>query len=47
MQRIHPVDSEGKSGCDPKVLEMLEKMNSQEQDKTNPIWKGLEKFKDN
>ncbi|WP_295117361.1 DUF177 domain-containing protein [uncultured Chitinophaga sp.] len=47
MQRIHPVDSEGKSSCDPKVLEMLDKMNSQEQDKTNPIWKGLEKFKDN
>lgn len=47
MQRIHPDDAEGKSGCDPKVLEMLAKMNDQEQQKANPIWKGLEKFKDN
>ncbi len=47
MQRIHPDDSNGKSGCDPKVLEMLEKMNKQADDKTNPIWKGLEKFRDN
>lgn len=47
MQRIHPDDANGKSGCDPKVLEMLEKMNKQGEDTTNPIWKGLEKFRDN
>ncbi|WP_343306392.1 DUF177 domain-containing protein [Chitinophaga niabensis] len=47
MQRIHPDDANGKSGCDPKVLEMLDKMKEQGEDKTNPIWKGLEKFRDN
>jgi uncharacterized metal-binding protein YceD (DUF177 family) len=47
MQRIHPNDSNGNSGCDPKVLEMLEKMHQQVKDSDNPIWKGLEKFKDN
>lgn len=47
MQRIHPDDASGKSGCDPKVLEMLDRMKEQGEDKTNPIWKGLEKFRDN
>ncbi|MRG45676.1 DUF177 domain-containing protein [Chitinophaga sp. SYP-B3965] len=47
MQRIHPDDANGKSGCDPKVLDMLNKMKEQGEDKTNPIWKGLEKFRDN
>lgn len=47
MQRIHPDDASGKSGCDPKVLDMLNKMKEQGEDKTNPIWKGLEKFRDN
>lgn len=47
MQRIHPDDANGKSGCDPKVLDMLAKMKEQGDDKTNPIWKGLEKFRDN
>lgn len=47
MQRIHPDDANGKSGCDPKVLEMLEQMKQQGEQQTNPIWKGLEKFRDN
>lgn len=47
MQRIHPDDANGKSSCDPKVLDMLAKMKEQGDDKTNPIWKGLEKFRDN
>jgi uncharacterized metal-binding protein YceD (DUF177 family) len=46
MQRIHP-EKDGASGCDPKVLEMLDKMNQQAGDKENPIWKDLDKFRDN
>jgi uncharacterized metal-binding protein YceD (DUF177 family) len=46
MQRIHP-DVNGKSGCDPKVLEMLDKMNQQDGAKENPIWKGLDQFREN
>lgn len=47
MQRIHPDDSTGKSGCDPKVLDMLDQMNRQADDKDNPIWKDLDKFREN
>ncbi|QHS60148.1 YceD family protein [Chitinophaga agri] len=47
MQRIHPEDSTGKSGCDPKILEMLDQMNRQANEKENPIWKDLDKFRDN
>lgn len=47
MQRIHPDNSDGSSGCDPKVIEMLEKMSRQAKENDNPIWKGLDKFKDN
>ncbi|MBC9931962.1 YceD family protein [Chitinophaga qingshengii] len=47
MQRIHPDTADGKSGCDPKVIEMLERMNRQANENDNPIWKGLDKFKDN
>ena len=47
MQRIHPDNSEGKSGCDPKILEMLENMSQQSGEKDNPIWKDLDKFRQN
>lgn len=47
MQRIHPDGPDGKSGCNPQVLEMLDKMNQQNAAQSNPIWKGLDKFKDN
>jgi uncharacterized metal-binding protein YceD (DUF177 family) len=47
MQRIHPNNSEGKSGCDPKILEMLDNMSQQSGEKDNPIWKDLDKFRQN
>lgn len=47
MQRIHPDNSEGKSGCDPKILEMLDNMSQQSGEKDNPIWKDLDKFRQN
>ncbi|WP_143307285.1 YceD family protein [Chitinophaga vietnamensis] len=47
MQRIHPDKPDGTSGCNPKVIEMLERMNQQAKENDNPIWKGLDKFKDN
>lgn len=47
MQRIHPDNADGKSGCNPKVIEMLDQMNQQAKENDNPIWKGLDKFKDN
>lgn len=46
MQKIHP-DVDGKSTCDPKVLEMLDQMNKQTDAQDNPIWKDLDKFRSN
>jgi uncharacterized metal-binding protein YceD (DUF177 family) len=31
--------------CNKEVLEMLKKMNDQDQNAQNPIWKGLDKFR--
>jgi hypothetical protein len=46
MQKIHP-DVDGKSTCDPKVLEMLDQMNKQTDAQDNPIWKDLDIFRSN
>jgi uncharacterized metal-binding protein YceD (DUF177 family) len=32
--------------CDAAAREALEKMRNGEEEKQNPLWKGLEKFKD-
>lgn len=47
MQRIHPDDSTGKSGCNPKVLKMLDEMKQQAGKKENPLWKDLDQFRNN
>ncbi len=39
-------DSDGKSTCNEEVLSKLEQMKSEAEKGTNPIWKGLEQFKD-
>lgn len=33
--------------CNKEVLEMLQKLKDNEDNQNNPIWKGLDKFKDN
>lgn len=45
MQRIHPDDKNGKSGCNQEALKMLEALREQESKKDNPLWKDLEKFR--
>lgn len=45
MQRIHPDTVEGKAGCNPAVLKMLDDMRHPESTQQNPIWKDLDKFK--
>lgn len=45
LQKVHP-DVEGKSTCDPKALELLNKLTEHpEENKKNDIWKGLEGLK--
>ncbi len=45
MQRIHPNDEKGKSTCNPAVLKKLENMKNEKFTEDNPIWKGLEQFR--
>lgn len=44
MQRMCAPDQIGGSTCNPEVLAMLAKMGS-ENKSSNPLWKGLEKFR--
>jgi hypothetical protein len=46
MQRMCADDEMGGPHCNKEVLEMLKKLEEQKQSSTNPLWKGLEKFKD-
>jgi len=47
LQHIHPDKEDGKSGCNPVALNLLEKLSESEPDKSaNPLWKGLETFKE-
>ena len=45
MQRIHPNDADGKSMCNPAVLKKLEEMKNGKESQSNPIWQGLEQFR--
>lgn len=46
MQRMCTEDQIGGPQCNQEVLTMLKKMDARDQPMGNPIWKGLEKFKD-
>lgn len=49
QRRIHPDKEDGKTGCNPDALKMLEKLSKEDQEKkTNPIWEELKsKIKNN
>ena len=46
MQRMCTPEEMGGPFCNKEVLEMLEKLDREESKLENPLWKGLEKFKD-
>ena len=47
MHKVCGFDNADGPGCNPAALDMLKKLEVKEPEKTdNPIWKGLEKFKD-
>ncbi len=46
MQKMCKIEDIGGPSCNKEVLEMLKRMNGDNQEAGNPIWKGLEKFKD-
>lgn len=47
MQRVHPDKDQGVNGCNKKALDILKEMQEKEKTTNNPIWKDLEKFKNN
>ncbi|MBS1916006.1 MAG: DUF177 domain-containing protein [Bacteroidetes bacterium] len=46
LQRMCKEEEIGGPYCNKEVLEMLKKLNAGEKENQNPVWKGLEKFKD-
>lgn len=46
LQRIHPDKADGTPGCNQEALDLLGQLSEHEEEKTNPIWKGLEALKD-
>lgn len=46
LQKLCADDAQGNSTCNPEVLKKLEEMESNASRGENPLWKGLEQFKD-
>ena len=46
MQKICSYEKMDGPHCNPAALDVLKKMGTTDESGTNPIWKGLEKFKD-
>ncbi len=46
MQKMCSTEEIGGPNCNKEVLEMLKRMDAENQREENPVWKGLEKFKD-
>jgi uncharacterized metal-binding protein YceD (DUF177 family) len=44
IRRIHPDDSEGRSTCDPVMLDKLEELRVDEERKNDPRWNELRKL---
>lgn len=44
IRRIHPVDSEGNSTCDPAMIRRLEKLKTDEASESDPRWDELKKL---
>ena len=47
IQRIHPADRNGKSTCDPEMLEKLKEHVVAEEEKSDPRWDELKKLMNN
>ena len=46
MQKMCPPEEMGVSNCNKEALAALDKLAAEEKITSNPLWKGLEKFKD-
>ena len=43
--RLCPENEKGESQCNQEVLEKLKRMNEEKENSQNPLWKGLDKFR--
>ncbi len=46
LQHIHPDKEDGSSGCNQQALDLLDKLSESTATVHNPLWKGLESFKE-
>jgi len=44
MKRVHPVDNNGRSTCDPEMLKKLEELIIEEEKENDPRWDELKKL---
>ncbi|MGE5428604.1 MAG: YceD family protein [Methylococcaceae bacterium] len=47
IKKVHPLDENGNSTCDPEMIEKLNKYIVREDKTENPVWKDLKKLLDN
>jgi uncharacterized metal-binding protein YceD (DUF177 family) len=47
IKKVHPLDENGNSTCDPEMIEKLNKYIVRDEDNNNPVWKDLRKLLDN
>lgn len=47
LQHIHPDQADGKPGCNPQALNLLSKLSEPSEPVQNPLWKGLDKLRNN
>lgn len=45
LQHIHPDKADGSAGCNEEALKLLSSLGDHEEEPANPLWKGLEAFK--
>jgi uncharacterized metal-binding protein YceD (DUF177 family) len=46
LQRIHPENTNGDTGCNPEALNLLQQLAEPEEEPKHEIWKGLEALKE-
>jgi uncharacterized protein len=47
IKRVHPDDKNGRSTCDPEMIEKLDKYIVEEKKETSPVWDDLKKLLNN
>jgi len=45
LQKVHPDNADGSSGCNAEALKLLDRLSEHEEDEKHAIWKGLEALK--